>query len=97
MQNNKGLITKKKKKLFIYKSLIVIPNIKEKKRKRKGKGKVKTQMSLMVAMHTNPNRIASSHVASMPRVAIATATATINGTRPFTNVCLSICCTLQLY
>ena len=54
-------------------------------------------MSLMVAVHTSPNCVASSHVASVPRVAVATAIATINGTRPFTNVCLSICCTLQLY
>ena len=30
-------------------------------------------MSLMVAMHSSPNRAASSHVASVPRVAVATA------------------------
>ena len=51
----------------------------------------------MVAMHSSPNRAASSHVASVPRVAVATATATINGTRQFTNICLSICYTQQLY
>ena len=49
----------------------------------------------MVAMHSSPNRAASSHVASVPRVAVATAT--INGTRQFTNICLSICYTQQLY
>ena len=47
----------------------------------------------MVAVHTNPYRVASSHVASVPQVAVATAMAT----RAITNVCLSIGCTLQLY
>ena len=60
-------------------------------------------MSLMVATHTSPNRATNSHVASVPRVAvatttaIATATAMINRTRPFISICLSICCVLQLY
>ena len=42
------------------------------KKKRKRKGKVKTQMSLMVAVQTSHNRATSSHVTSMPRVAVAT-------------------------
>ena len=65
MQNNKDLITKK---TTLH---LRIPNSstqykRKKKRKRKGKGKVKTQMSLMIAMHTSPNCVASSHVASVP-------------------------------
>ena len=45
----------------------------EEQRSEERKGKVKTQMSLMVAVHSSPNRASSSHVASVPRVAVATA------------------------
>ena len=52
-------------------------------------------MSLMVAMHTSPNRVTSSHVAPVSRVTVATSTAiaTINETGPFTSIYFSICCT----